>query len=61
MADMRAIADAVKAGRAKIVKTMVNDAIAESVSAETIMNEGLVTGMLELGEMFKNNEHINLG
>ncbi len=56
MADMRAIADAVKAGRAKIVKTMVNDAIAENISAETIMNEGLVTGMLELGEMFKNNE-----
>jgi len=56
MADMRAIADAVKAGRAKIVKTMVNDAVAENISAETIMNEGLVTGMLELGEMFKNNE-----
>ena len=56
MADMRAIADAVKAGRAKIVKTMVNDAVAEKISAETIMNEGLVTGMLELGEMFKNNE-----
>ena len=56
MADMRDIADAVKAGRVEIVETMVNDAVAENISAETIMNEGLVTGMLELGEMFKNNE-----
>ncbi|MGI6173503.1 MAG: cobalamin B12-binding domain-containing protein [Christensenellales bacterium] len=56
MADFRAIADAVKNGRAKVVKTLVSDAVAEGVSAEAILNEGLVVGMSELGEMFKNNE-----
>lgn len=56
MADMRSIADAVKAGRAKIVKQLVTDAIEEGISAETILNQGLVTGMAELGELFKNNE-----
>jgi len=55
MADLRALAEAVKAGRAKEVKAMVTDAIAEGVSAESILNEGLVVGMTELGEMFKNN------
>jgi 5-methyltetrahydrofolate--homocysteine methyltransferase len=56
MADFRAIADAVKAGRAKIVKTLVTDAVAEGVPAETILNDGLIVGMNELGILFKNNE-----
>ena len=56
MADLRAIADAVKAGRRKNVVTLVNEAVAEGLSAESILNDGLVVGMLELGEMFKNNE-----
>lgn len=56
MADFRAIADAVKAGRAKIVKTLVTEAIAEGVAAESILNDGLIVGMNELGILFKNNE-----
>lgn len=56
MADLRAIADAVKGGRAKLVKQLVNDAVAEGVNVETILNEGLIIGMNELGELFKNNE-----
>jgi 5-methyltetrahydrofolate--homocysteine methyltransferase len=56
MADFRAIADAVKAGRAKIVKTLVTDAVAEGVPAETILIDGLIVGMNELGILFKNNE-----
>ena len=56
MADFRAIADAVKAGRAKIVKTLVTDAVAEGVAAESILNDGLIVGMNELGILFKNNE-----
>lgn len=56
MADLRAIADAVKAGRAKIVKTLVTEAIAEGVAAESILNDGLIVGMNELGVLFKNNE-----
>ena len=52
----REIADAVKAGRAKIVKQLVNAAVEEGQSAESLLNEGLIVGMNELGEMFKNNE-----
>ena len=56
MADFRAIADAVKAGRAKVVKTLVNEALAEGANPEALLYEGLVVGMNELGIMFKNNE-----
>ena len=56
MADFRAIADAVKAGRAKVGKTLVNEALAEGANPEALLNEGLVVGMNELGIMFKNNE-----
>ena len=56
MADYRAIADAVKAGKRKIVEQLVADALAEGVKAEAILNEGLVTGMNELGEAFKSGE-----
>ncbi len=56
MADMRAIADAVKAGRAKIVKELVAQALDEGVGPDVILNQALVVGMNELGELFKNNE-----
>ena len=56
MAITREIADAVKIGRAKTVKQLVNDAVAEGISAEELLNEGLIVGMNELGVMFKNNE-----
>lgn len=56
MADMRAIADAVKAGRAKNVKQLVTEAVEAGASADEILNRGLVIGMGELGELFKNNE-----
>jgi len=56
MADMRAIADAVMSGRAKVVKQLVTDAVAEGCTADQILNEALVVGMMELGEKFKNNE-----
>ena len=50
------IKNAVKDGRKKIVEQLVKDALAEGVSAETILNEGLIVGMTELGEMFKTGE-----
>ena len=56
MADMQAISTAVKDGRKKIVEQLVNEALSEGVSAETILNEGLVVGMTELGELFKTGE-----
>ncbi|MBQ3762330.1 MAG: corrinoid protein [Clostridia bacterium] len=56
MADMQAISTAVKDGRKKIVEKLVTEALEEGVSAETILNKGLVVGMTELGELFKNGE-----
>ena len=56
MADMRAISDAVKAGRKKVVEQLVHEAIDAGVKADVILNEGLVIGMTELGEQFKNGE-----
>ena len=56
MADMNAIATAVKDGRRKIVEQLVEEALEEGAKPEAILNEGLVVGMTELGEMFKNGE-----
>jgi 5-methyltetrahydrofolate--homocysteine methyltransferase len=56
MANLREIADALKAGRAPKVKELVSKAIEEGVSAEQILNEGLILGMGEIGTLFKNNE-----
>jgi len=56
MANFRALADAVKLGKAKEVKALVEAGLAEGASAEALLNDGLVVGMTELGEMFKNNE-----
>ena len=53
MADLEAIGNAVKDGRKKIVEQLVKEALEEGVSAETILNQGLVKGMTELGELFK--------
>jgi 5-methyltetrahydrofolate--homocysteine methyltransferase len=56
MANLRDIAEALKAGRAPKVKELVAQAIAENVPAEKILNEGLIVGMGEIGVLFKNNE-----
>lgn len=56
MANMREIADALKAGRAPKVKEMVAAAIEEGTPPEQILNEGLILGMSEIGVLFKNNE-----
>lgn len=45
-----------QAGKAKLVKEMVQQAINEGIPAETILKEGLVAGMNVVGEKFKNNE-----
>ena len=56
MATYREIADGVLNGRAKVVKQLVNDALAEGKEPEDILNQGLIAGMNEVGELFKNNE-----
>ncbi len=43
-------------GKAKVVKELVQQAIDEGIPAQAILNEGLIAGMSEVGEKFKNNE-----
>ena len=56
MADLAAIAEALIKGDRDTVSTLVQQAADESVSAEQILNEGLVAGMDVVGRKFKNNE-----
>ena len=45
-----------QAGKAKIVKTLVQQAIDEGFSPQQILQDGLLDGMGVIGEKFKNNE-----
>ena len=46
----------IQAGRAKIVKELVQQAIDEGIPAEQILEEGLLAGLNVIGVKFKNNE-----
>ena len=50
------IGNAVFKGKAKEVVTLVEEALAEGISAQEILENGLLKGMGELGVKFKNNE-----
>jgi len=50
------ISEKLQAGRAKVVKELVQQAIDEGCDTERILNEGLLHGMNVIGEKFKNNE-----
>lgn len=56
MALLEQISERLQAGKAKEVAALVQQAIDEGVSAETILNDGLLSGMNVIGEKFKNNE-----
>jgi len=56
MADMEATAEALIRGDRDTVVKLVQEAVDEGVSAETILNEGLVAGMNVVGRRFKANE-----
>ncbi len=43
-------------GKAKIVKTLVDQALTEGTDPKEILNDGLLAGMMIIGEKFKNNE-----
>ncbi len=43
-------------GKAKVVKTLVQQAIDEGIPAQQILDEGLLSGMTVIGEKFKVNE-----
>ena len=50
------ISEHLQKGKAQIVKGLVEQAVAEGVNPEQILNEGLLAGMNVVGEKFKNNE-----
>ena len=56
MAILQEMSELLQKGRAKQVKELVNQAIAEGLSAKDILEEGLLSGMGIIGEKFKNNE-----
>lgn len=50
------ISTQLQAGKAKIVKELVQQAIDEGISAQEILEKGLLVGMSIVGEKFKKNE-----
>ena len=56
MADLTGIAENLINGRAPEVAASVKVALAEGVTPRTILNEGLMVGMDEVGRRFKANE-----
>ncbi len=53
---LKQISEALQKGRAKEVKELVQEALANELSAQTILNDGLLSGMNVIGVQFKNNE-----
>ncbi len=43
-------------GKAKDVKALVNQALEEGITAKEILNDGLISGMVEIGDKFKENK-----
>lgn len=54
--DLQEISVQLQAGKAKVVKTLVQQAIDEGIPAQEILEKGLLDGMNIIGEKFKNNE-----
>ena len=50
------ISEQLQKGKAKIVKQLVQQAVDEGMDAQEILNNGLLGGMMIVGEKFKNNE-----
>lgn len=56
MSIINEISEYLQKGRAKNVKTLVQQAVEEGVDPKVILNDGLLSGMMIIGEKFKNNE-----
>ncbi len=56
MADMQAMAQVLEKGDRDATVQLVKQALDEGVSAEQVLNEGLIVGMDSIGRKFKNNE-----
>jgi len=56
MSTISEISDFLQKGRAKNVKQLVQQALDEGTDPKQILNEGLLSGMMTIGEKFKKNE-----
>lgn len=56
MSILNQISEALKAGRAPDVSTLVNKALDENIEATQILNDGLIAGMNVVGALFKENK-----
>ena len=56
MSILNEISETLQRGKAKMVKELVEKAVADGVPAAQILNDGLLGGMSVIGEKFKNNE-----
>jgi len=56
MADLKALADAVIKGDQDTAVEITKSALAESMAAKTILDDGLIAGMNIIGARFKKNE-----
>lgn len=56
MSVLNEISENLQKGKAKIVKELVQQAIDEGISAQEILEQGLLSGMNVIGEKFKKNE-----
>ena len=56
MSILNEISEKLQAGKAKEVKALVEQALADGVGAKAILEEGLLPGMSVIGDKFKNNE-----
>lgn len=56
MALIEVISEFLQKGRAKQVKALVQQGLDGGVEARDILNNGLLAGMMVVGEKFKNNE-----
>ena len=56
MVEIKEISELLKKGRAKNVKALVEQALEEGQDPKVLLNEALLSGMMEIGERFKNNE-----
>lgn len=56
MVSIEEISELLQKGRAKQVKALVQQAMDEGMDVKVILNDGLLAGMMTIGEKFKNNE-----
>ena len=56
MSLIQEISENLQRGKAKIVKQLVQQALDEGINAKEILEEGILSGMMIIGEKFKNDE-----